>query len=63
MAEYDNDEFEVDPEQVEASLDADAEPLCPNCLKACDKNAYYCEHCESPSPINPLAMYIPFVNL
>ncbi|MCK5565476.1 MAG: hypothetical protein KAJ07_09540 [Planctomycetes bacterium] len=63
MAEYDNNEFEIDPEQVEASLDADAKPLCLDCLCECNPLSYYCQHCSSFNPINPLAAYIPFVRL
>ncbi len=63
MSEYDNNEFEVDPEQVEESLDADAKPLCFDCLCECNPLSYYCEHCNSSNPINPLAAYMPFVRL
>ena len=63
MSEYDDNEFEVDPEQVLESLDADAKPLCPECLNECDAHWYYCDHCNAFSPINPLAAYMPFVRL
>jgi hypothetical protein len=63
MNEYDNNEFDVDPEQVEASLYADAKPLCLDCLCECDALSYYCRHCGGFNPINPLAAYMPFVRL
>ncbi len=63
MSEYDNNEFDVDPEQVAESLDADAKPLCMDCLQECNELSYYCEHCNAFSPINPLAAYMPFVRL
>ena len=63
MNEQDNNEFVIDPEQVAESLCADAKPLCPNCFNECDDNSYYCKHCESVNPMNPLAAYMPFVNL
>jgi hypothetical protein len=38
----------------------EATPLCQNCLKEVDANAYYCPHCNSPTAINPKAKYMPF---
>jgi len=40
-----------------------ATPLCPRCLRPCDPHLYYCPHCGSNEPINPLASYMPFVRL
>ena len=44
-------------------LAPDARPLCPNCLEPCDPSLYYCDKCGSSLPINPLASYMPFVNI
>ena len=41
----------------------EATPLCPNCLKEVDPNAYYCPYCNSPSAINPNATYMPYNNI
>jgi len=41
----------------------DAVPLCPNCLSECDPLDNYCPYCDSNDPINPLASYMPFVDL
>ncbi len=41
----------------------DAVPLCPNCLRPCDPHQYYCEKCGSNQAINPLATYLPWINL
>ena len=39
------------------------EPVCHNCFRPCNKLQYYCPHCSSNEPINPLASYMPFVNI
>ena len=44
-------------------LGLDAIPLCPKCLKPVDPQDYYCPHCDSNEPINPLAAYMPFVRI
>jgi len=41
----------------------DATPLCPKCLLPCGPALYYCPHCDSNEAINPLASYMPFVNI
>jgi hypothetical protein len=43
--------------------EGEATPVCPMCLQPCDPKAYYCPHCGSNSPINPLASYMPFVDI
>jgi len=49
-------------EQV--SVPADARPVCPVCLHPCDPlSYYYCPHCDSNEPLNPLASYMPFVRI
>jgi len=45
------------------SGEGQATPVCPMCLQPCDPKAYYCPHCGSSSPINPLASYMPFVDI
>ncbi len=51
-----------DIEQDTAIAD-DAVPLCPQCLEPCDPLDNYCPRCGSNETINPLASYMPFVNL
>ena len=41
----------------------DARPLCPKCLKPCHPLQNYCDNCDSNQVINPLASYMPFVNI
>ena len=41
----------------------DSTPVCPNCLHPVPPNAYYCPNCGSNETINPLASYMPFVNI
>ncbi len=41
----------------------EATPVCPMCLQPCDPKTYYCPRCGSNSPINPLASYMPFVDI
>ena len=41
----------------------DALPLCSNCLKPCHPLQNYCHGCGSNQVINPLASYMPFVNI
>jgi len=41
----------------------EAKPLCPHCLRPCDPLSYYCPHCGSHQPINPLTAYMPFLNI
>jgi hypothetical protein len=48
---------------VSMQVDEDAVPLCPNCLEPCDPFANYCPNCGSNEVINPLASYMPFVDL
>ncbi|MHC4132509.1 MAG: hypothetical protein ACYSSP_00470 [Planctomycetota bacterium] len=50
----------IDKEQLMLS---EPKPVCPNCFQPCDKLQDYCSHCGSNEPINPLASYIPFVNI
>jgi len=53
------------PETIEQdeTLAQDAVPICPNCLQPCDPLTNYCPHCGSNEAINPLASYMPFVDL
>ncbi|MCI0498624.1 MAG: hypothetical protein L0Y36_02940 [Planctomycetales bacterium] len=52
----------ADIEQNAAIAD-DAVPVCPNCLEPCHPLDNYCPHCDSNEPINPLASYMPFVDV
>lgn len=47
----------------EEAVLSEAVPLCPNCLRPCDKYQFYCHHCDSNEAINPLASYMPFVRI
>ena len=38
-------------------------PLCPKCLTPCPPLASYCGNCDSNQAVNPLATYMPFVNI
>lgn len=33
------------------------------CLRECDPRSYYCAHCDSNEAIDPLASYMPFVDI
>ena len=41
----------------------DALPICPECFEPCDPLQNYCDKCGSNDPINPLASYMPFVDI
>jgi hypothetical protein len=41
----------------------DAVPVCPTCLEPCSPLDYYCPHCGSNETLNPLASYMPFVDI
>ena len=49
--------------EQEAALADDAVPVCPNCFEPCNPLDNYCPHCGSNEIINPLASYLPFVDL
>lgn len=53
----------MDVTEQESALADDAVPLCPNCLEPCNPLDNYCTHCGSNEAINPLASYMPFVDL
>ena len=38
-------------------------PVCPNCFSPCTPGQDYCSNCDSNEVINPLASYIPFVQI
>lgn len=59
------DEQENTPQEngVNLPLEKDAVPVCPNCLESCNPLDYYCPHCGSNEAINPLASYLPFIDL
>ncbi len=38
-------------------------PVCPNCFAPCNPLTNYCDNCGSNDAINPLAPYLPFVNI
>jgi hypothetical protein len=56
------DDLEM-PNDKSDKLAPDATPLCPNCLKPVDAKQYYCPHCGSNTAINPLAIYMPLVQI
>jgi hypothetical protein len=41
----------------------DSWPVCPKCFTPCHPLQNYCEHCDSNQAINPVATYVPFVNI
>ena len=41
----------------------DAVPVCPACLEPCSPLDCYCSHCDCNEPLNPLASYMPFVDI
>jgi hypothetical protein len=61
MEEFTGDNSE--PTEQDESLVHDAVPLCPNCLEPCDPLSHYCSNCGSNEVVNPLASYMPFVNI
>ena len=50
-------------EPVSMQVGEDAVPLCPNCLEPCNPLDNYCPNCDSNEAINPMASYMPFVDL
>ena len=54
---------ETPEEPLDETFDQEPQPLCPNCLNPCNPLDYYCPHCGSNETLNPLASYMPFVNL
>ncbi|MHC4623564.1 MAG: hypothetical protein ACYS4W_06645 [Planctomycetota bacterium] len=56
------------PDEPTEGLDGDFElgdswPVCPKCLTPCHPLQNYCANCDSNQAINPLASYVPFVNI
>ena len=62
MERQDTNIFSPQPDD-EFPVAKDARPVCPNCLSECNPLQEYCDKCGSPSVINPLATYMPFVNI
>jgi len=59
-----DEESEINSDAMESQKLADnAMPLCPNCFSECDPKDNYCPNCDSNEAINPLASYMPFVDL
>ena len=61
-----------DPSQKDLTTDSGADdgfipegawPVCPNCFQPCNPLHNYCENCGSNEAINPIAPYLPFVNI
>ncbi len=52
-----------DSETDNKFISQDAWPVCPNCFQPCNPLNNYCENCGSNQAINPLAPYLPFVNI
>ena len=68
MTEQDGNNSIVGGQEANEKLDDefipdDARPLCPKCLKPCHPLQNYCNNCDSNQVINPLAPYMPFVNI
>jgi hypothetical protein len=68
MTEQDGNNPIVGGQEANEKLDdefipADAQPLCLKCLKPCHPLQNYCDNCDSNQVINPLASYMPFVNI
>ena len=64
MEEYEG--RDVSPQEDQPHADdspPEPSPLCLNCLQPVDALAYYCPHCGSSDAVNPLATYIPLVDL
>jgi hypothetical protein len=47
----------------EEFISAEARPVCPNCLNPCSPWQNYCGNCDSNEVVNPLASYMPFVDI
>jgi hypothetical protein len=68
MTEKDYDNSLHENEQANEITDdefipPDARPVCPNCFQPCSPLQNYCDNCNSNQVINPLASYMPFVNI
>ena len=68
MTEQDGNNPIVGGQEANEKLDDDfipndARPLCLKCLKPCHPLQNYCDNCDSNQVINPLASYMPFVNI
>ena len=68
MNEQSNNNLPVESFEEAEQLDDefipdDAQPLCPKCLRPCNPLQHYCSSCDSNGAINPLTLYIPFVNI
>ncbi|MDD5458224.1 MAG: hypothetical protein PHF37_02385 [Phycisphaerae bacterium] len=63
MEKQEKDTLEPLEHLDEDALANDAMPVCPNCLSECSPLQEYCDKCGSPSAINPLTPYLPFVNI
>ncbi len=61
--DIDPEEGLEDPSEEDQQIAPDAFPVCPHCLNECDPRDYYCPHCGSNDPINPLASYMPLPRL
>ena len=57
------DEEEMILESVSLKVADDAVPVCLDCFEPCNPLDNYCPSCGSNDPINPLASYMPFVDL
>jgi hypothetical protein len=57
------EDFEAVPESESGDISEEATPLCLNCLRPCNPYDYYCSNCDSNDTVNPLAAYLPFVQI
>jgi hypothetical protein len=63
MANDDVRGFEPQEEIVLSELSRDATPLCQNCLQPVNPHDYFCPHCNSNDAVNPMATYLPLLDL
>lgn len=42
---------------------AQPKPLCPNCLQPVNPFEYFCPHCGSNDAVNPMATYLPILDI
>jgi len=58
-----SEDFEVISRADDEFVPKGAWPVCPNCFQSCNPLHNYCENCGSNEAINPIAPYLPFVNI
>ena len=51
------------PEWLDVNAPLEGWPVCPKCLNPVHPQQYYCDNCDSNQAVNPMATYLPFVNI